>query len=249
MPRSPRTSTLLAGLLIAGAVQAGAVQTAPLQYQFSAMHLGELVPAGDGNYTLVAESEYLIANGVTTSGTFFYDNSVNAFATDLYDIEFAAFGRFSVYDSAATRIDGSIAALGYGYGATSGYTVVANSNQGERTDMDGVFNTAGSFNGSSAGAGFHGFSIGDYTLVSLNIFTLGPFDYLADQALPDTLRDGGFNTGVNLIFKDSQQQMRVVQFYAGSLAPVPGPTSGLLLGSGLLALASSARRRQDKKRR
>ncbi|HSB96966.1 MAG TPA: hypothetical protein VLC91_10990 [Spongiibacteraceae bacterium] len=217
-------------------------QATPVQYQFTAAHAIEMV-----GYNPVAQADYLIANGNLASGTFFYDNAVAASVINYHDSgELSNFGLMSFYEGAVSNFSGTTA--GHQFYAANTQTSVRNSatNPNDGNQMDGIYNIAGDVNntGAPVGSGFQGFSIGDYSLIALSLFNVSGNSYLADQSLPNTLPSGTTGTnGLALVFADSNNTLRTVLFLGTNIAEVPIPSTGLLLGSGLLGLIASARRR------
>jgi len=230
-------------LLLAAAVLSATsfVNATPVKYEFVGTHFAE-VNATD----LSLVSDYLFTDGTVVNASFFYDSNTPALLSNQVDSgDLQPFGLLSIYANSTSNISGSID--GYSFSADTGTTIVGNSNVGDATFLDGVFNIAGTINGDVVGTGFSGFELNGYTLTSSNIFSVGFNDYLADQSLPATLTNGPLNTGLNLIFADANHNERIVQFFGGDIKPVasvPEPSPLWLLMAGMLGLFGFSRYRK-----
>ena len=211
----------------------------PVQYEFAGAHLGEY------NADFSGASDYLFTDGTAVNINFFYDNSAPATMTDVADSgDLQPFGLLSIYGGSTSNFVGNVD--GQAFGAATGSTIVGNSNSGDATFLDGVFNVAGNLNGNDVGTGFFGFEVNGYSLKSLNIFYAGFMDMLSDQSLPAELSNPA--PGLYLIFADANNNERVVNFAGSSLtkipAQVPEPSSSVLLAGGLLGVAAFKHRRK-----
>jgi hypothetical protein len=215
------------------------VHAIPVHYEFAGSHLGEY------NTDFSAASDYLFADGTSVNISFFYDNNTPATLTNVADGgDLQPFGLLSIYGGSTSNFVGNVD--GQGFSAATGTTIVGNSNAGDTTFLDGVFNVAGNLNGNEVGTGFAGFDINGYSLKSLNIFYAGFMDLLSDQSLPPELSSP--TPGLYLIFADANNNERIVNF-AGSVlqkvpTPVSEPSSLVLLAGGLFGLAAFRHRRK-----
>lgn len=215
---------------------------APVQYQITAAYNGEWIWNGTQS---VPTSNFLFTSGTTISATFFYDATTAATSTNnpgQYDL--APYGLNSYYTGSITSFAGSVS--GHTFSAATGDTLVGDSNTSSTTGRDGVFHEAGRATNASSPAytSLQGFSLGDYTLVSMVAYAVGPNTFLSNQSLPSTLTNAiGGNTGLNLSFQDSTGTYRTATFWNGTVTAVPLPTSALLFLSGLVGLGANAARK------
>ena len=215
---------------------------APVQYQITATHAAELI--WNGTQSVQTFSNYLFADGTTISATFFYDSTTVATSSNnvgVYDL--SNYGLNSYYTGSITNFSGVVS--GHTFSSATGDTVVADSSANSYGG-DGIFHQAGlaANPASPAYTSLQGFSIGDFTLVNIGTYVVGPNSFLSDQSLPTTLGNtSGGNTGFNLIFRDSAGNYRTAAFWGGNIAPVPLPSSVLFFISGLASLGASAYRK------
>lgn len=234
-----KLAVLASSLLIT--VSSISAHATPTQYEFNVP-----VYAGETNLdgSSIASGDYLFAAGTTISGTFSFDSALLPTASNLPpNGEFGPTGPYSIYQGAVQNLSGAVG--GHTFSAASGDTVVADSNPVADHTVDGVFNRAGKFNGGNIGTGFSGFTLGAYTLVSFDLYTIGSQTYLSSQALPSPLTNGEFVTGANLIFEDESHNQRMVEFGFGNIAltEVPLPATAWLFGSSALVLLGRSRKR------
>lgn len=229
-----KTTALRAAITI-GALAAIASATAnatPIQYAFYANLILE-----QNAYNLPA----LLAPGTAISGHFSFEPDAAAVLTNAADPgALSDYGLYSIYFGAIQQLSGHVGS--HAFSATSGSTLVANSDIGGSTAHDGVFNIAGNLNGDEVGTGFTGFSIDGFTLKSFNLFSVGGQHYLSSQALPGELTQGDINTGINLIFQDAQQRERTLMFWTAEITPVPVPAAAWLFGTAIAGLAAAGRK-------
>lgn len=222
-------------------ITTSSVHATPIRYEFIGTHSAELNAAD-----LSIASDYLFADGTAINASFYYDSATPALLTNQLDSgDLQPFGLLSIYGNSISNLSGSVD--GYTLSAATGTTIVGNSDVGDPTFLDGVFNLAGTINGSDVGTGFNGFELNGYTLTSSNIFSIGFNDYLSNQSLPGELTSGPINTGLNLIFADANHNERIVQFFGASISPVasvPEPASLSLITAGIAGLLIYKRRRQ-----
>lgn len=213
---------------------AAVASAAPVQYQVTGTHAIEF----DGSHAPIGLNDYLFANGTSIGLTFSYDASGAANGSSYF---YAPYGSFTLYNSAANFV-GSVA--GHQFGATTGATGTLNdASPVPGYVFDGVVNVAGNVDnaGTSYGSGFQGFTIGGYTLVGFNFYTLSGSNYLSSLALPGQLSNGG-ETAIVLTFVDGNNVARNAVFTA-NIAAVPVPAAAWLFASGLLGLATTRRAR------
>jgi hypothetical protein len=234
-----RLATL--ALSVVAALFTLAANALPVTYQFAGLHTREVTGAN----VLVDSANYLFTAATPIVFTFTYDRDTAVTVSNVPTTgALVPYGRMSSYADSLSNISGTVG--GYSFSATAGDTTVANSNPGDATLSDGIFNMIGTFAGGPVGSGFSGFTIGDFALISAAQYSIGSSGYLPDQSLPN-LSNGQFNTGVNLVFADSGNNQRIVQFWNGNIAPVssvPLPAAAWLFGGALLGLAGVGRRRR-----
>lgn len=204
-----------------------------MQYQFTATYSQDL------NADSTPASSHLFTAGTSITTTFAFDSDTPATLTNLSSSGLQQFGLYSYYSGSLSNISGEVA--GYSFSANTGSTVVANSNPGDPTFLDGVFNQIG-----ETGSGFSGFSIDNFNLIGVVAYSVGINNYLPNQLLPATLTNGPVNTGVNLMFENTEHTKRTVTFWGGAVtqvASVPEPSSVTLLCAGLLGTFMFNRRR------
>lgn len=211
-----------------------AAQAMPVQYQFVATHTKEL------NADLTPALSNLFADGTVITTTFSFDSTTPAsLINHPASSDFQSFGAYSYYSGSIGNFAGEVG--GYGFSAASGGTVVANTNPGDPTIFDGVFNQTG-----GTGSGFSGFTIDDFSLIGVIAYSVGLNNYLSDQSLPTSLTAGPINNGVNLVFENAEHTKRTVAFWGASIsqvASVTEPSSFALLGAGLIGMLTFNRRR------
>jgi hypothetical protein len=230
------------GLLLALSVGTAA-NAMSVQYQLTATHTQELV--WNGSQNVPAGSGFLFADGTPVSVSFSYDAATPATSTNNVGVsDLSSYGHNSYYTGSLTGISGSV--LGYSFSSGHGDTVVADSSFSDPTSSDGIFHQTGRFanSGSPAFSSLSGFSIGDFTLIGVAAYIVGPKTLFPDQSLPTTLSGAGAaNTGVNLLFVNSTGAYRTAQFWNGTIAPVPLPAAFLFFASGLAGLGANAFRK------
>jgi hypothetical protein len=208
-----------------------AAHAAISQYQFT----GFLYVETTADFTPVPPADYLFSSAATISGTLNYNTDATTILSNVTPTgDLSVFGPYSLYAGTIGNLTG--VAGGHAFSADSGSSIVANSNPGDTT-YDGVLNLAGTFDGNVVGAGFSGFSMGDFNLVSFNLWSTSSSGILSSQSLPGTLANGNIATGIYLIFENSVHEQRIVGFIT-DITPVPLPSTIWFMGSALVGLAS-----------
>ncbi len=210
----------------------------PALYTFSApIYASEVNLDGSS----IAAGDYLFGDEAAISGTFLYDAETGATSTDQPPLGLGPTGLVSFYNHSIQAISATVG--GYSFGASSGGVLIGDAN--DDATLDSMFIRAGLFDNSAVGSGFSGFTLGNYTLVSFDLYTFSTAAAASSQALPAVLGNGEFVTAVSLIFADDSDNQRLVQFGLGNieLAEVPVPASAWLFGSAALVLFGRKRQR------
>jgi hypothetical protein len=230
---STKKMTAFAATAVFG-LAAVVAEAAPAQYAFHAQYTVE------GNSDLSPVTNPLFHKGDSISGSFLFDASAPAVATNVPGTGLLAqFGQYSVYLGSILQLTGTAGI--HNFSADTGSTLVANSTN----QFDGVFNLAGTLNGDTAGTGFSGFAIDGFSLKSFNLFNVGGQYELSSQSLPSTLTLGPINAGIDLVFEDAEHRERTVMFRSYvDVAEVPVPAAGWMFGATLAGLLRVARRTQ-----